>query len=187
MTETAAESPANLISVQRWGTDHNDWLRGIVARYEHPLQTFAARILGDPELARDVVQDTFVRLGQSGPWQFASGDPAKWLFKVCRNRAVDVCRRTKRLTFIDSDMLAAHPSEDESPADALAAHDDRGALLRLVARLSPRQQEIIQLRFQSDLSYREIADITGLSETNVGFLLHTALKSLRERRAELRR
>ena len=187
MTDPATESPANLISVPRWGTDHNNWLRGIVGRYEQPLLTFAARILGDPELARDVVQDTFIRLGQSGPWQFASGDPAKWLFKVCRNRAIDVCRRMKRLTFIDSNALATHASEEASPADVLASRDDHGALLRLVARLPARQQEVIQLRFQNDLSYREIADITGLTETNVGFLLHTALKVLREHRAELHR
>ncbi len=187
MTDTTAESPANLISVERWSADHNDWLRGVVGRYEQPLLTFAARILGDPELARDVVQDTFVRLGQSGPWQFASGDPAKWLFKVCRNRAIDVGRRTKRLTFLDGDALALHQSETPSPADTLATRDEHGTLLRLVEKLSARQQEVIQLRFQNDLSYREIADITGLSETNVGFLLHTALKYLREHRAELHR
>jgi hypothetical protein len=69
MTKAAVDPPANLISVERWSVDHNHWLRGIVGRYEQPLTTFAARILGDPELARDVVQDTFVRLGESGPWQ----------------------------------------------------------------------------------------------------------------------
>ena len=185
MTEAAADPPGNLISVERWSVDHSHWLRGIVGRYEQPLITFATRILGDPDLARDVVQDTFVRLGESGPWQFESGDPAKWLFKVCRNRAVDVCRRSKRLTFVDQTELEAEPSRDASPAESLARRDDRDALLRLVEELSPRQQEVIQLRFQNDLSYREIADITGLTETNVGFVLHTALKSLRERRGTL--
>ena len=187
MSEAAAELPTNLISVERWSIDHSHWLRGVVRQYEQPLHAFAARILGDPELARDVVQDTFIRLGESGPWQFASGDPAKWLFKVCRNRAVDVCRRTKRLSFVDQADLEGATSPDESPAEAVARRDDSAALLRLVARLSPRQQEVIQLRFQNDLSYREIAEIIGTTESNVGVTLHAALKLLRERRAHFQR
>jgi RNA polymerase sigma factor (sigma-70 family) len=184
MSEAAAELPTNLISVERWSIDHSHWLRGIVGQYEQPLLTFATRILGDPELARDVVQDTFVRLGESGPWQFVSGDPAKWLFKVCRNRAVDVCRRTRRLSFVDQTELEDEPSHDESPAEAVARRDDASNVMRLVADLSRRQQEVIQLRFQSDLSYREIAEILGTTESNVGVTLHAALKSLRERRAQ---
>jgi len=187
MSEAAIQLPTNLISMERWGSDHGRWLRGIVARYEQPLITFAARILGDAELARDVVQDTFIRLGDSGPWQFESGDPAKWLFKVCRNRAVDVCRRTKRLSFVDQAELEGEPDLHESPADAVARLDDAATLLRLVAELPPRQQEVIQLRFQNDLSYREIAEIIGTSESNVGVALHTAIKTLRERRSHFQR
>jgi RNA polymerase sigma factor (sigma-70 family) len=187
MTEAAAELPTNLISVERWSIDHSRWLHGVVDQYEQPLLTFATRILGDSELARDVVQDTFVRLGESGPWQFESGDPAKWLFKVCRNRAIDVCRRMKRLSFVDQADLEAEPSHDESPAEAVARRDDASALLRLVAGLSARQQEVIQLRFQNDLSYREIAEIIGTTESNVGVTLHAALKSLRERLAQFQR
>ncbi len=187
MSETAVELPTNLISVERWSIDHSAWLRGVVRQYEQPLIAFAARILGDPELARDVVQDTFVRLGESGPWQFESGDPAKWLFKVCRNRAVDLCRRTKRLSFVDQAELESEPAGGESPAEAVARRDDAATLLRLVASLPPRQQEVIQLRFQNDLSYREIAEVIGTSESNVGVTLHTALKTLRERRAQFQR
>jgi RNA polymerase sigma-70 factor (ECF subfamily) len=51
--------------------------------------------------------------------------------------------------------------------------------LALVDSLSPNQREVIRLKFQSDLSYKEIAEITQLSVTNVGFLLHTGLKKLR--------
>jgi RNA polymerase sigma-70 factor (ECF subfamily) len=50
-----------------------------------------------------------------------------------------------------------------------------------LATLSENQQEVVRLKFQSGLSYREISEITDLSVTNVGFLLHTALKKIRER------
>ena len=64
MTEIAAELPTNLISVERWSIDHSRWLRGVVGQYEQPLLTFAARILGDPDLARDVVQDITCAAGR---------------------------------------------------------------------------------------------------------------------------
>ena len=50
--------------------------------------------------------------------------------------------------------------------------------------LPPNQREVIRLKFQNDLSYREIAEVTQLTETNVGFLLHTGLKKLRALLAE---
>ena len=58
-----------------------------------------------------------------------------------------------------------------------------GFLLRIVATLPPQQQEVIQLKFQNDLSYQEISEITKLSVSHVGVLLHTALKTLRQRYA----
>ena len=51
---------------------------------------------------------------------------------------------------------------------------------RLMAGLPPNQQEVLRLKFQHSLSYREISSITGLSETNVGFLIHVGIKRLRE-------
>ena len=50
----------------------------------------------------------------------------------------------------------------------------------MLARLPENQQEVIRLKFQQGLSYKEISSVTGLSVTNVGFLIHTGLKRLRE-------
>ena len=53
--------------------------------------------------------------------------------------------------------------------------------MKIVATLPPRQQEVLQLKFQSDLSYEQIAEITKTNANNVGVLIHTALKTLRQR------
>ena len=53
--------------------------------------------------------------------------------------------------------------------------------MRALDDLPANQQEVIRLKFQNDLSYREISRITKLSESNVGFLIHTGLKTLRHR------
>ena len=53
-------------------------------------------------------------------------------------------------------------------------------VMRMLERLSDNQREVIVLKFQQDLSYREIQTITGLTTGNIGFLIHTGLKRLRE-------
>lgn len=159
--------------------------RAVTARFEKPLLAFATRLTGDADLARDVVQDTFVRFSRHAPTAFEGGDPAKWLFTVCRNRALDLCRRAGRVTYVEQEELEAAPALTLAPDEAAAAQDEHELLRRLLTQLPARQQELVQLKFQQDLSYRDIAGITGLSETNVGFLLHTALKKLRALRLAL--
>ncbi|HVW37914.1 MAG TPA: sigma factor, partial [Pirellulales bacterium] len=61
----------------------SDWLRSVVARYEGPLVRYAARITGDAERARDVVQDTFLRLCEQDRAEL-DGRLAQWLYTVCR-------------------------------------------------------------------------------------------------------
>ena len=53
-------------------------------------------------------------------------------------------------------------------------------LAEVVDQLTPRQQEVLRLRIQAGLSYREIAEVTGLTVSNVGFHLHAAVRSLRD-------
>jgi RNA polymerase sigma factor (sigma-70 family) len=158
-------------------------LPSLLDRYERPLVRYACSILGDLENARDVVQDTFIRLAR----QLSSEDEPPvwldenhieaWLFTVCRHRAIDHQRKHYRIVAMP---LPEDRSTDEPGPDTVAeGRDTEASLLRLLDRLSPNQRDVIRLKFQNDLSYQEIAEITNLSVTNVGFLLHTGLKKLR--------
>ena len=53
-------------------------------------------------------------------------------------------------------------------------------MLKLIGRLPHNQQEVVRLKFQNGFSYQEISRITSLSVSNVGFILHTAIKRLRQ-------
>ena len=68
----------------------------------------------------------------------------------------------------------------QSPEDDVIARDSAAKVFRMLDQLPDNQQEVVRLKFQNEMTYQEIADVTGLSVTNVGFLLHTALKRLRE-------
>ncbi len=158
-------------------------LQELLWRFEIPLQQYATRIIGDRERARDVVQETFVQL-QRSPREQLDHAPAKWLFTVCRNRALNVCRKEKRMTYLDEELLEKRDADTPAPFAQLEHNEAKGFLLRIVATLPPRQQEVLQLKFQNDLSYQEISEITKISTNHVGVLLHTALKTLRQRYAE---
>ena len=164
-------------------------LSALLDRYERPLVRFAQSITGDMESARDVVQETFIKLARGGMRDGAStgngaspGDDTRhteaWLFTVARNGALDHQRRFSRI--IPMPLPEDRPCGAPGPAAVLERRESASSLFRLLDALSPNQREVIRLKFQNDLSYREIADVTQLSVTNVGFLLHTGLKKLRE-------
>jgi RNA polymerase sigma factor (sigma-70 family) len=156
----------------------------IVQRFEIPLLQYARRITGDREQARDVVQETFVKFQRNGALR-REEEPATWLFTVCRNSALNVCRKERRMMYVDDEVIESRESEQSMPFDQLEQKEATGFLLRIVATLPPRQQEVIQLKFQNDLSYQQIAGVMQTTANNVGVLLHTALKTLRERYAEV--
>jgi len=136
---------------------------------------YATRLLGDVETARDVVQDSFLKLCSQSPEQL-DGHLKAWLFTVCRNRAFDLLRRK------DGRMgTLPEPETAVESIDVVEQQEQSGLVQDQIRRLPDRQQEVLRLKFQEGLSYREIAAITDASVSNVGFLLHTALKTLRGR------
>ena len=110
-------------------------------------------------------------------------EPATWLFTVCRNAALNVCRKERRMMYVDEELIEASANEQPMPFEQLQQKEATGFLLQIVGTLPPRQQEVLQLKFQNDLSYQQIAEILQTNSNNVGVLLHTALKTLRERYA----
>lgn len=156
----------------------SEWVREALHQFEGPLVRYAQRITGDLEAARDVVQDTFLKLCREEPAS-VDGHLSQWLFTVTRNRALDVHRKERRMTTA-TDLDHRNPTAAAGPQDAAALGDSGAKVMRLLDRLPDNQQEVIRLKFQNDLSYREISEITGLSVSNVGFLLHVGIKRLRE-------
>lgn len=162
----------------------SEFIRDALARHEAALLRHAQLITGDLETARDVVQDTFVRLWDA-PMEEIQDHLAQWLFTVCRNRAIDVRRKERHMTPLVDEHLEARESRDLSPAIQAEQRDSFQTVLQWLDLLPPNQQEVVRLKFQAQLSYEEIAAVTSLSVSNVGVLLHTAIRTLRHRMARL--
>ena len=163
-------------------TDRNgrERMRSALARYEGPLVRYAARITGDLDRGRDVAQETFLRLWQAGA-EVADDHLGSWLFRVCRNRALDVRRKDRRMGRLSDGAAARVAGEGPGPAAAAERNDTVRVALAALGGLPANQQEVIRLRLEGGFSYREISEITGLTVTNVGFLIHVGLKRIRER------
>ena len=151
----------------------------ILQRFEIPLLQYATRITGDRERARDVVQETFIKFQRNGSLD-REDKAATWLFTVCRNRALNVCRKERRMMYLDEELIESREGEQPMPFERLEEEEAAAFLTRIIGTLPPRQQEVLRLKFQNDLSYRQIADITKTTTNNVGVLIHTALKTLRQ-------
>lgn len=176
----------------------------LLDRYERVLIRYARSITGDLDSARDVVQETFIKVAQMqtrsaergarkeppGTEDRDGGDRLlprsafraprleAWLFTVTRNGALDHQRKHSRIIpmTLPDDRACAAPGPDAT----LEQRENATVIFGMLDALSANQREVIRLKFQNDLSYREIAGVTGLTVTNVGFLIHAGLKKLRE-------
>jgi len=154
------------------------FLERVFAEQRAPLVRYATRLLGDSDRARDVVQDAFVRL-MAQPVEAVDGHAVEWLFTVCRNRAMDVLRKEHRMKRFEEGEAERVTTAEPRPGRTLEREETHAAVLRLIDRLPPNQQEVVRLKFQNGFSYKEISRITSLSVTNVGFLIHKAVTRLR--------
>jgi RNA polymerase sigma factor (sigma-70 family) len=155
-------------------------IRSAIDQHQGRLIAFAARLTGDLESARDVVQDTFLRLCLQDLDDIADHLPA-WLFRVCRNRALDVRKKEGPLEPLDEMPNPPTAGANGDPHRQLERSENAQRVLAAVAELPAVQQEVLRLRFQEELSYKEISAITHHSVGNVGFLIHTGIRHVRQR------
>lgn len=166
-------------------TAAESWIQSAIETHEGALLRYAQHFVHDLETARDVVQDTFLQLcRQTNP--DIRTRVAQWLFTVCRNRAIDICRKERRMKLAPEHQLADQLAENADvgsmhPGAALEKSETAAGLLAQISKLPDRQQEVLRLKFHAGLSYKEIAVVMGLTSTNVGFILHTAISKLRKR------
>lgn len=155
-----------------------DDLDRLVEVHQRPLVRYAARLLGDRELAQDVVQETFLkylerplRFGEARQW-------ASWLYRVTHNRCIDLLKRDARRRQLN--IFAPEPAELELPGAGLMREEQRRAVGAWLRKIKPQHRAVLLLFFEEGRSYKEISDITSLSMSNVGMILHRSLKRLRK-------
>ena len=126
-----------------------------------------------------MTQDVFIKLSQN----IATVDRerlAPWLFTVCKNRALDHQRKHQRLIPMELEVLDLEASNSPAPSAALEEKELSGQLRQWMTQLPDKQREAVRLKFEADLSYKEISDVLKTSVGNVGTLIHLGVAALRE-------
>ena len=88
------------------------------------------------------------------------------------------------MTQLSDDHARVRPGLERDPAESAESHDSAAKALKLLDNLPPSQRDVIRLKFQNGFSYQEISRISGHSVSNVGYLIHVGLKTLRRQLAE---
>ena len=135
-------------------------------------------MLGNRADAEEAVQDAFLaatRVSANGAPGFAEARP--WLYRVTRNASIDRIRRRKLSVAIE-DVAETQPSEDVSLQHAAELSVDLEVLRIGLDRLGEQQRSALVLRELSGLAYADIAEVLGVSESNVKVLIFRARKSL---------
>jgi RNA polymerase sigma-70 factor (ECF subfamily) len=158
----------------------------LVRRHQGPLYNFCLRMLGQSEDAADVAQETFVQL-YSHLNRLDEREPiAPWLFRVARNRCIDIIRRRRTVPLATTDdatgyTLQFEPADDEPLPDELAERADLQRLLsKAIDALPPAYAEVVSLRYAGERSFAEIAQILDCDEGAARVRFHRAKNLLRQ-------
>lgn len=148
-------------------------LEDAMDQYQSALLRYATRVLNSEDAAQDVVQEAFIRLHGNIEKIAQRGVQLKgWLFRTTHNAAVDYIRKESRRRLL-------HQNQAKELAPQEVDTDDRQALvLQHLGVLKPKEREVLVLRLQEGMSYKEISEILKRSEGYVGTLIHTATKKL---------
>ncbi len=152
---------------------------GALDQFERPMLRYATRLLdGDEDLARDAVQHSFLKLCEQDVRKLPE-NLAPWLYTVCRNRAMDYCRKSRREPVVGARGPDAVCSRELEPSAQLEKSTRLGLVRELISQLAHSEREVAELWSQG-FSNSEMAEVIGKSEGAVRVCLHRAVSSLRQ-------
>jgi len=134
--------------------------------------------VGDGPLAEDLTSETFEKAWRNrARYRRDLGAFSTWLFTIARRTAIDHYRKQKVEASLDE---LIHLAADSDTEEAAQQQVEFARLLQLLHQLEDREQELVALKYGAGLTNRAIAGLTGLSESNVGVILHRVVHSLRQ-------
>lgn len=161
----------------RWLATEPDWDRVYAEELPRVFNFFRYRI-GNTADAEDLTARTFEKAWRSRHrYRLDLAGFSTWLLTIARNVAIDHLRARRPLVPIEA--AASVPSALRTPEEQALQQSDADRLEELLKRLAPRERELIAFKYGAEMTNRAIARATGLSESNVGTILHRAVETLR--------
>ncbi|HOU95250.1 MAG TPA: sigma-70 family RNA polymerase sigma factor [Bacteroidales bacterium] len=165
--------------IQKFKNGEQSCFEELIRRYKNKVYAYIGMYIHDQALAEDIFQDTFLKVIQSLKSGKYSDDGRflSWVIRIAHNLIIDHFRRLKQLNVIlnddyESDLFNSKSLADENVEENMVKVQIRKDVRKLVNQLPEDQREVVIMRHYTGLSFKEIADITGVS-------INTALGRMR--------
>jgi RNA polymerase sigma-70 factor (ECF subfamily) len=168
--------------LRRMGQRDEAALAALYDRYGGLVFTVALRIVGDRELAQEVMQDASLRCWDAaGTFDAARGPAGGWLLRIARNRAIDLLRSRQHQARLRENVPLPEPGQPGAlgEADATEAIVTRHAVTSALATLPAAQRRVVELAFYGGMSQSEIATLLGEPLGTVKSRTRAAMERLR--------
>ena len=172
----------------------NDYLQGnksaistLLEKYNSRVRNYLRMMVGDDDVAADIAQETFIkalRVIDEGRYT-DSGKFLSWIMRIAHNKALDYFRSQKSNNLVSEssagyNVLGTMKYADRSIEDSMISDQISADIRALVELLPDEQREVVKLRYYSDLSFKEIAEQTGVSINTALGRMRYALINLRK-------
>lgn len=176
--EVHRESPENLLLLQVAKRDR-EALAEIYARFQRPLFRYLFHLLGQKELAEDVLQEVLVVVWQKAHTFQCKSEATHWIFGIAHHQAFKALRRETKVAAPGLDVALDLPDEAASPEANLLSQTTTEEIAAALACLTPEHREVLELAFFQDFASKEIAAIIGIPLGTVKSRLSYARRALK--------
>ena len=173
----SVDQDADSILVERYLAGDTAAFNELMIRYERPIYRVCYRFVENREDALDLAQDVFVKAFEHLPTFRRESSLKTWLYRIAINHCINhVKKHAQEFVEVTEHTGSVHPSIQKKLEDG----EQREHFRRLVKRLPPKQKAIMELRINEQLSYDEIARISGRSVSTIKASVFFALEKLRK-------
>jgi RNA polymerase sigma-70 factor, ECF subfamily len=156
----------------------------IYNRYERRLYAFIYRLMGNPEDAYDLTQETFVKAYQALPRTAPDLNLSAWLHRIASNACMDVLRRRKLIRWLPWETFdtnpGAEPAASDDPEGEINQAETSEEVQVILNKLSPKHRQALILKEFQGMSGDEIGEVMGLTRSAVKSLLFRAREEFRQ-------
>lgn len=177
-SDASHPSPDNLL-LARVAKKDREALAEVYARFQRPLFRYLFHLLGQKELAEDVLQEVMLVVWQKAHTFQGTGQVASWIFGIAHHQAFKALRRDASVSMIELEAASELADAALDPEADLLRKTTREEIAQALACLTPEHREVLELAFFQDFACKEIAAIVGIPPGTVKSRLSYARRALK--------
>lgn len=159
----------------------------LIHRHKNRVYAYVLMVVKDKQLADDIFQDTFIKVIntiRAGSYK-EEGKFIQWVMRIAHNLIIDYFRKSKRIPVIDNDsdnfdIFDTLRLTDDSVEDRIITEQIHKDVRKLIEYLPPEQKEVLYMRHYSEMSFKDIAEVTNVSINTALGRMRYALINLRK-------